>query len=176
MSLTPGLEHIADQYRGSPGAGAVVGLTLEAAVGQLVQHLGRAEDRRRKLWKAVHTIPLRGGGATGLNNFTGVLIDQKDRFGPHTGHYWDVARLSAWGWTAGTVTAYLNDTQGIGEPLAVFTTPGQWTWSSKQMPLAPDDRIVFIGAGVTGAVYVGGSATEVEAPYWADYVGWSVGF
>ncbi len=171
---TPGLDQIVSSFRGAPGAAA--GASVELVLGKLASHLDGAEERRRKLWQAIHTVPIRAGALVGLSNASGVL-DTPDRFGPHEGYWWDVARLSAWGWTAGTVTVYLNEgALGLGEQLATFPTPGQWTWSSKQLSLAPRDRLVIVAVGVTGNVYVAGQATEVAAPFWADYVGWSVGF
>lgn len=144
-------------------------LSLEAGLGRLAGALERREKRDRELWMNIHTVPIRTGALTALVSASGV-VDFPDQLGPHDGYYWDVGRLSAWGWTAGTVTVYLNDSSGNGEPLAVFNAPGQYTWGKKQLPLAPRDRMVVVATGVTGSVFIAGSATEVLAPYWPDYL------
>jgi hypothetical protein len=64
----------------------------------------------------------------------------------------------------------MNDATGAGEQLAQFTVPGQWTWGKKQMALAPRDRLVAVATGIVGNVYLAGSATEVEAAWWPEYV------
>lgn len=167
---TPGLDQIIERFQGAPAVAGEV--SLELVLGQLSRHLGHqahAEKRREHLWDAVHTVPIRAGALSNLVAASGVL-DFPDRFGPHDGYWWDIGRLSAWGWTAGTVSVYLNDATGSGELLATFTAPGQWSWGHRQMPLAPRDRMVFVATGITGSVYVAGSATEVEAAYWPEYV------
>lgn len=171
MTVTAGLDQIAARFgeQAEPGAGVLGEVTAQLVLGRISKHLDYAERKARRMWQTIHTVPIRGGGVTGLANATG-LLDQPSRFGPTEGYWWDLGRLSCWGFTAGTVTAYLNDSIGVGEPLAVFTVPGQWTWGQCQASLAPRDRIVFIGTGITGSIFVGGQATEVESWYWPEYV------
>lgn len=163
----PGPAAVADKIRG--GLHAEAAISLDAGLGRVAGALERAERRKRELWASVHSVPVRTGALTALVSASGV-VDFPDQLGPHDGYWWDVHRLSAWGWTAGTVTVYMNDATGSGEPLAVFNSPGQYTWGKAQLPLAPRDRMVVVAAGVTGSVYVAGSATEVLAPYWPDYI------
>lgn len=165
---TPGPSEVAARVRGD-GLRVNGGFTIEAALGTLARDAVRRQRRDQELWQAIHTVPVRTAALTALVSASGVL-DFPDQLGPHDGYWWDVHRLSAWGWTAGTVTVYMNDSTGSGEPLAVFNTPGQYTWGKAQMPLAPRDRMVVVAAGVTGSVNIAGSATEVLAPYWPEYV------
>lgn len=164
----PGPSGVVDRIRDA-GLQAEGGFTLEAALGQLAGASRRRERHDRDLWASIHTVPIRSGALTALVSASGV-VDFPDALGPHDGYWWDVRRLSAWGWTAGSVTVYLNDATGSGEPLAVFSSTGQYTWGKAQMPLAPRDRLVVVAAGVTGNVYVAGSAVEVLAPSWPEYI------
>lgn len=170
MTATPGLDRIAGLYRGDgPGAGAGAGLSFEASFGKIARHFDRLEKQHEEIWDRVATVPVLGGGLTGLAAAS-VPLDFPDRFGPHDGYWWDLARLSCWGFTAGTVFVYRNDATGFGEQLAEFSTPGQWTWGHRQMPLAPRDRLVVVASAVTGSVFVAGSATQVRADHWPYYV------
>ena len=167
--MAPGPDGVVQRIRGANGLQAGAGASLEVVLGRVAGALDRREKRDLGLWQAVHTVPIRTAALTALVSSAGA-VDFPDQLGPHDGYWWDVHRLSAWGWTAGTVTVYLNDATGSGEQLAVFGTPGQYTWGKAQMPLAPRDRLVVVAAGVTGAVYIGGAATEVLAPFWPEYV------
>jgi len=170
MTTAAGLEQITEQYRGPVAQiRAAVGLSAEAALGRLVELEEAKQRRRAELWQHIHTIPIRAGALTNQVAQNGVL-DYPDRYGPHEGYMWDVHRLSAWGWTAGSVAVYLNDSLGFGEQLANYSVPGQWTWGHRQMVLTPRDRVVVVATNITGAVYFAGQATEVEAPWWAEYI------
>jgi hypothetical protein len=166
---TQGLDQIARRFGGDLAAEAEAGLSFEASFGKITRHYDRLEKQHREMWDRVSTVPVLGGGLTNLVATSGV-IDFPDRFGPHEGYWWDVGRLSCWGFTAGTVFVYRNDATGAGEQLAEFTTPGQWTWGHRQMPLAPRDRLVVVATAVTGSVFVAGSATQVRADHWPYYV------
>ena len=164
---TQGLDQIVEGFRARPSAGVVAGLTVEAVLGKLADHYDQAAKDRAGQWERVSTVPVLGRALTGLVNASGVL-DFPDRYGPHEGYWWDVARLSCWGFTAGTVTVWRNDP--VGEQLASFPSAGQWTWGHRQNPLAPRDRLVVVATGVTGSVFLAGSATQVRADYWPFYV------
>lgn len=146
--------------------------SLSATLGEIAERLTRSEERAQReqtlFWQNVHPVPILGPAATGLAAFTGVAIDSESTLAPNDGIWWDVRRLSCWGFTAGSVTVYLNDRQGVGEPLATFPQPGQYTWSGNLF-LGPQDRLVALAAGVTGSVFMAGQAIEISGsrlPYY----------
>lgn len=149
----------------SPGLGVDVAAALQVTLGKVADALERTA--RARPWQDVHPVPILAGGMT-LTGGAGV-IDQPDLLGPKDGLWWDVRRVSAWGFTAGTVGIYLNDPTGTGELLASFTQPGQYTWSS-QVLLGPRDRLVVVASGVTGSVTVAGQAVEISAPILPAYL------
>jgi len=149
---------------------AVGGSDLTGALGELVLAIGHMSEQSRQRhtrpripWPACHPVPIRPGV---INAATGT-IDIPDMLGPHDPYWWDVRRIGAWGFTAGTLTLFLNSTQG--EQLAAWTVPGNFTWGTGLL-LAPRDRLIFVAAGITGNVQITGQAFEVESPWLPEYL------
>lgn len=120
--------------------------------------------RPRIPWAACHPVPILGGIL--LTSGAGTL-DQPDMYGPKDPYWWDLRDLAVWGFTAGTVTVYLNST--TGGFIAQTSTPGDFTWSAQKL-LAPRDRLIFVAAGVTGSVQFGGQAIEIETAWLPEYL------
>jgi len=153
-----------------PGVGIEATLDLLAGkVGEIADRVTRAERREVQLWQDVHMVPILGGGLF-ANPLAGATLDFPDRYGPHDPFWWDVRRLSCWGFTAGTVNVFLNDPQGLGELVATYPSPGQWTWGGNLL-LAPRDRlVVVVGSNITGQVQVAGQAAEVSSTMLPRYL------
>lgn len=120
--------------------------------------------RPRIPWQACHPVPIMG--AVPLAGGAGQL-DQPDMYGPKDPFWWDLRDLSVWGFTAGTVTIFLNSASGT--QLAVATSPGDFTWSAQKI-LSPRDRLIFSAAGITGSVQFAGQAIEVETSWLPEYL------
>lgn len=148
------------------GGGEVTGLLAEIRlmVGSL-RESATAPRRPRVPWEACHPVPIAPGGI--LLSAGAGTADLPDSLGPKDPWWWDLRSLAAWGFTAGTVTAFLNDKNGA--ELAVWNTPGEFTWSSQKM-LAPRDRIIFVAASITGTVSLTGQAIEVASPWLPEYL------
>ncbi len=145
----------------APGLGAGLAAQIELTLGRVADSLDRWSHRYEQLqqsWQDVHPVPILPGQVP-LSGGAGTL-DVPDVCGPKDGLWWDVRRLTTWGWTAGTVTVYLNST--AGEQLAQNSVVGQFTWSG-QILLGPRDRLVFQASGITGTVNLAGQAFEVDA-------------
>lgn len=156
----------ADAQAGGLGASAVAG--LELVLGKLADHvdqLGRAVAKIQSAWADVHPVPILGAItlATGAGTW-----DQPDYLGPKDGYWWELHRLTVWGFTAGTVTVYKNSSNGTR--LAQFAQAGEWTWSGNMQWLAPRDRLIFVAAGITGSVQIDGMAIEVSAQTLPSYL------
>lgn len=158
---SPALKQLQQQITG--GVQVRAGASVEARLGKYLDDQTR---RHRDLWQSVHSVPIKGSALTGVAN--GVL-DFPTMLGPSEGLWWDVRRVSCWGFTAGSVSLYLNDPTGAGELLGVFTSAGQLTYGGNLF-LGPNDRLVLIASGITGSVFVGGSAIEVAASWWPEYL------
>lgn len=135
--------------------------------GQLAVNLGRVatqlEAQRQqeqelagRIWVAginVPQIPLAAGAGT---------LDIPDLLGPHAGFAWAVHWVTAASFTAGTVSVYLN---GVADEQLrfVFTSAGVWEPPRTSTILRAGDRLVFVAAGITGAVTISGQVTQMDA-------------
>lgn len=149
------------------GSGVGAGAALEVILGNLaasVNKLASATSRVDDLYQNLRVVPIvfQPLGA----NVSGTM-DTPDRNGPKDGFFWDVRRLTAWGFTAGTVTVTLNDING--EQVAVFPQAGQFTWSGNLI-LAQRDRLIAVSAGITGNVQLQGQAIEVSTQIMPEYL------
>jgi hypothetical protein len=129
-----------------------------------------AEQRRRQdqLWQAVHEVPIQTQFIAGNGT-----IDVPQVLGPSGGYWWDVTRLTAAGFSAGTVTVYKNAVAD-GNQLPSFPQAGVVTFG-RRMLLAPKARLVFVTAGITlnagvPGVSVGGDAIQVASWALPDYL------
>lgn len=142
--------------------GLAAGLGLGAgADGALDGIMGSRND----MWAdTVRQVPI---VATSLGG-SGTIM-QPATLGPPTGWYWGVRRLTAQGFSAGTVTVY--DTSASGEPLETFAAAGTQTFGKGQILLHPGHYLVFVAAGITGTVTMYGAADLFRAPFLSRYLG-----
>jgi hypothetical protein len=106
-------------------------------------------------------VPLSGGDGT----FTGLIGYQ----GPPIGYYWSIRRLTAQGFTAGTVIVYESSVDG--ETLFPFPQAGTLTASRGEEMLHPQSYIVVQASGITGTVTLFGAADAVPDWYLSRYLG-----
>lgn len=144
------------------GAQAKLGVSLEAALGAIGKQAVRAERREIGLWGGVHPVPVRQQAVTGSDT-----VDSVEGMGPKDGYWWDLRRLTAWNFTGGSLSAYINDVNA--EPFATWSQTGQWTWSGHVL-LGPRDRIIYVGSSLSGTAYVAGQAIEVGDSWLPEYL------
>ena len=115
--------------------------------------LRRLAEEMYQIPIVVPILPIVGG--------SGVL-QIMDPSGPNTGYYWSVRRITAQGFTAGTVTAYRNPTVvggaivGNPEIIPSFTQQGTNTFGRGEVLLNPNDWIGWSASGITlAAGYAG---------------------
>src|SRR5215472_12954642 len=146
------------------GAAPSWALELLAQVGQLSET--RAKPAHPRIpWEACH--PVNPFGAVNISAGAGSYI-QPDLMGPTSPYWWDLREITAWGWTAGTVTVYRNFLTS-GEQVAVFSTPGNFTWSTQKM-LRPDDDLKISVSGITGNVQFQIEAIAIETAWLPEYL------
>jgi hypothetical protein len=137
---------------------------LIVAIGHLASQAKPGPVRPRIPWEACHPIgPI---GALTITAGAGKF-DTPDLLGPHDPYWWDLRRFAAWGFTAGTVNLFKNDTNGT--QLGSLTAPGNITWSAQEL-LAPRDRLIVVASGVTGVVQFEVRAVEVESRWLPEYL------
>lgn len=136
------------------GQGAELAAQIGITLGHIGDRLARIDRHQTFGWEDVHPVPI------GPQNLTASgTVDFPDQLGPRDGYWWDVRRISIWGFTAGTVAVYLNDPNG--EQVGAATSAGQLTWGTSLL-LGPRDRLIFVASNITGNVRIGGQAFEVK--------------
>lgn len=149
------------------GGASFTGAAAELILGQLGEIHENTKPRKAKPripWEACHPIwqtgqiPLSGGAGT---------LQQGNLYGPETPYHWDLRAISLWGFTAGTISIFLNNVNG--EALGIATTVGQFTWSAQEI-LTPQDNVIFTATGVTGVVNISLRAIEVQTAWLPEYL------
>jgi hypothetical protein len=143
------------------GVGAGVAATLDVSLGRLAAALDRQERRHARLSQLLHLEPIMAS-LPGSGTF-----DQPDTLGPRDGYWWDLRSLVASGWSAGTVTMFINSTAAAQQ--AQWTVPGENDWSGQKW-LGARDRLIFVAAGITGNVQIQGWAIAVSNQVLAEYL------
>jgi hypothetical protein len=143
--------------RFSAAAGVGVG---QGADGALAGVLGRPA----RTCNPVRQVPVYATAVAGS-----ATITQPATLGPPTGHYWSVRRLSGTGFSAGTVTVYINSS--AGEPVAQFASGGApQLYNRGGILLHPQDYLVIVGGTITGDELVLGAADQFPDWYLSEYL------
>jgi hypothetical protein len=153
----------ANPEAGQPGPVPGWALEIMAGIGQIKD--AQAGERKPSIpWDSCHPVPILG--QISITSGAGS-VDYPDMYGPHDPYWWDVRSIKVWGFTAGTVTCYLNSTNGA----QVFeaTAPGEFTGSATTV-LGPRDRLIFSATGITGTVSFGGQAIEIHTAWLPEYL------
>jgi hypothetical protein len=103
-----------------------------------------------------------------LSGGNGSLVSP-GQYGPPTGCYWSVRRITCWGFTAGTVAAYLDSL--AGEAVAPFAQAGTFTFGRGELLINPQSYLLFQALAVTGTVAVAGRADQFPVPHLRYYLG-----
>ena len=90
------------------------------------------------------------------------ILDDVRRFSPPQFYIYDVTRLTAQGFSAGSVAVYIANT---GEQIASFTQAGTLYFNPGGDPFitGQQDRLVFTATGLTGIASV--SMGYIKVPY-----------
>lgn len=149
------------------GLGLEVHAGLTAAVNGLSARMDRDYKRLMRQSTAIRQVPIAPGQVT-LTAGAGTLTQQPN-MGPAAGYYWGIRRLTAYGFSLGTVTIYIDNVNG--EPLVPFASQGVATFSKGQAILHPMSQLVISATGITGTVQVWGAADCFESWYLPYYLG-----
>lgn len=132
-------------------------------------------DRAEQL----HQIPI---GAIQIPISAGAGVYQmNDLLMPKAGYMWSVRRLTASGYTAGSVIAYKGGAivggayTGGGDPFP-FSAAGALTIGRGELLLDQGDALVFVATGITlsagvGGIQINGAADCFERWKLPDYIG-----
>lgn len=128
-------------------------------------------EKARSVWPVrIDPIPVQISGGVGI-------LDLPQQLGPGLGYNWDVHTISATGFTAGTVSGWINlpslanvAAGPAGALRAPFTAAGVINYGKNQLFLRQGERLVFIATGITGSVLVSLDATSLTDEYVGEYL------
>lgn len=155
---------------GGLSIGAEFAVQLKAGLDGLSRELRLKREKEGRLVQNIHyfTVPAVPISLTGsAPNLTGTL-NQPTLFGPRTGMMWDVKRITATGYTTGSVNVYLNSTSG--DQVLSFPSVGNNLMGKAQLLLQPNDALVFNATGITGTVAIQIAGIELAASCLGDYL------
>lgn len=136
---------------------------LTASIEGLAAQMENDRAERQCIAQAIHPFKV-----PGIPVPSSGTLDQPNLLGPRTGQYWDIHRISCTGFSAGSVTAYLNS--AFGDEVETFAAAGIIKYGKAQQMLTAGDRLVFVATGITGSVVVSFGGTEIAAPYIGYYL------
>lgn len=134
-----------------------VGLEVFASLGEKLDRESKYREERKNI---VHQSPI-----VGQLSGSGTL-DEATQLSPTIGNCWSIRRLTVIGFTAGSVTVYLNNL----EPVAPYPSPAVFTYGRGELLLQPKDRLVVVATGITGNIQLWGVADEFPHWYLSEYL------
>jgi hypothetical protein len=157
------------------GSGASIhGIGGSLDLGFAVAKLGQKVDDLRDYWErysdVVYQTPLTAQvtGTTATANPSnpndGANTTNSNSLGPDSGTCWSVRRLSIIGYTAGTVTLYINALEPVAQWIFGTTPNPFFQYSKGSILLQPGDRLTLGATGVTGTALLFGVTDTF--PYW----------
>ena len=154
----------------APGLEIDFSARIAASLDGVTAALDRESRWRQRCAQAIVQVPF--AGAVTITAGAGTSTHGRDKEQAKTGSIWSIRRLTANGWTAGSVTAYRNDVNG--EPVMPFPVPAVNTIGRGELLLMPGDALAWSATGVTAAagyVQYWGVADCFEAWYLPFYIG-----
>lgn len=148
----------------SSDAGIELSAQIALSLGDIATAMQQEQAWRRRCAGAIQQVPVISNQVNGSGT-----IDTPDALAVKTGYIWGLRRLSCYGFSAGTVTVYIG--AAGGEVLFPFDQAGTATFGRGEMLLMPGDRLVAVGAGITGTFQLQGRADCFEQWYLPYYIG-----
>lgn len=161
--------------------GGGFGVAAAAVLQMSRQARPATEDRARaRLFEQLHQVPI---GAVQVPLTAGAgAYQMADLLSPKAGYMWGVRRITASGYTAGSVVVYKNGAvvggayTGGGEPIAPFAAAATLTIGRGEAILDQNDQLIIVCTGITLAagfagVQINGAADCFERWLLPDYMG-----
>ena len=131
----------------SPSLELDLSVRLAASLDGVTAAMDRESRWRQRVAQALIQVPF--AGSIPISGGTGSSTHARDKLQAKTGYVWGIRRITAQGFSAGTVTAYRNDV--LGEPVMPFPVPAVNTIGRGEIMLMPGDALVWNATGITAA-------------------------
>jgi len=137
---------------------------IGAALGSVAEALKAEQEWRSQVATVIRQAPI-SPQAIALSGGAGTLQSAQS-LGVPQGYFWSVRRLSATGFTEGSV----NITIDGGELVAPFPQAGVYTFAPGDVLIHPMSQLVAIATGITGSVVIAGASDLFETWYLPYYL------
>lgn len=160
------------------GFGVAAGAVL--AMGRAQSGRQAEGQQRNRAWEQLHQVPI---GAVQVPITAGAgAYQMADLLSPKAGFMWGIRRITASGYTAGSVVVYKNGSvvggvyTGGGEPIAPFAAAATLTIGRGEAILDQMDQLVIVCTGITlsagfAGVQINGAADCFERWLLPEYMG-----
>jgi hypothetical protein len=144
--------------------------TTDIDLGFAVLELGDKVDKMKEWWEKhsdiVYQTPIvaQATGTAPVSSPNDAAAPGTSNLQPDLGTCWSVRRLSVSGYTAGTVTLYINGIEPVASWTFGTTSYPYYTYAKGAILLQPGDKLTLGYSGVTGTALLFGSADTF--PYW----------
>lgn len=146
----------------------------EIKIGPLIVELAGKVNDLHKAWtkrgEVVFQAPLYGQLAAGSYPSNDGANSTNSNLSTDRGLVYSVRRLSATGFTAGTVIAYINAIEPIATWVFGAAADPTRVYAKGAMLLQPGDRITLGGTGITGQANIFGVADAFPTWYLPEYL------
>jgi hypothetical protein len=161
------------------GAGfGVFGSTAARMAAAAADHHG--QEPAHRLFESLHQVPI-GALQVTISGGAGAY-QMPDLLSPKAGYMWSVRRITASGYSAGTVTVYKNgavvggSAVAGGEPVMPFAAAGTSTAGRGEILLDQNDQLIIVCSGITlsagfAGVQINGAADFFERWLLPEYLG-----
>ena len=146
---------------------------LKASLDGISARMDRDWAERTRLSGVVRQVPIMvpDWNIANVDSSGYTVLRRQPQLGPPAGFYWSVRRLTAYGFTAGTVVATIDNRNG--EPVAPFPQEGVFTFGKGELLIHPGSQLIFsaLASGITGTIQIYGAADMFESWYLPYYIG-----
>ena len=142
---------------------------LAASVGGLCTRMDREFERSARKSDVLRSGPFGVNVPLSAGATIGGWFAQSPNLGPPAGYVWSVRALVAQGYTAGTVTVYIDNPNGA--TFAGYPQAGLYTFGRGERLLRPMSQMVVVASGITGVLQLYGDADVFPSWYLPEYIG-----
>jgi len=145
---------------------------LSGKIGGLSSRLDREATVRQRAAQSFRQVPI----VKGINTAGSATTSHIEPHGPPQGYYWSIRRLTAYNYSAGTVTVFRDSPDGVnGEPMIAFPSAGVYTFGKGEMLLSPQTNLIVTWSGLTvitgNFISIWGAADQFETWLLPWYMG-----
>jgi hypothetical protein len=145
---------------------------LTKAIDGWTARMDREALHRQQASQSYRQVPI----GKGINTSGSATTSHVEPHGPPQGYYWSIRRLTAYYYTAGTVTVFKDSPDGVaGEPLVAFPAAAVYTFGKGEMLLSPMSQLLITWSSITPTtgnfIYIWGAADQFETWLLPWYMG-----